>query len=27
MIIRALYVVKGDAVIIFGFIGTHSQLY
>jgi len=25
--IRALYTVKGDIVIIFGFIGTHSQLY
>lgn len=25
--IRALYTVKGDVVIIFGFIGTHSQLY
>lgn len=25
--IRALYTVKGDTVIIFGFIGTHSQLY
>jgi len=25
--VRALYTVKGDRVIIFGFIGTHSQLY
>jgi len=25
--VRALYTVKGDIVIIFGFIGTHSQLY
>ena len=25
--LRALYTVKGDTVIIFGFIGTHSQLY
>lgn len=25
--VRALYTVKGNAVIIFGFIGTHSQLY
>lgn len=25
--IRALYTVKGDAIIIFGFIGSHSQLY
>ncbi len=25
--LRALYVVKGDIIIIFGFIGTHSQLY
>ena len=25
--IRALYTVKGNIVIIFGFIGTHSQLY
>lgn len=25
--VRALYTVRGDAVIIFGFIGTHSQLY
>ncbi len=25
--VRALYVVKGDVIIIFGFIGTHSQLY
>ena len=25
--IRALYTIKGDTVIIFGFIGTHSQLY
>lgn len=24
--VRALYSVKGDTVIIFGFIGTHSQL-
>ncbi len=25
--VRALYTVRGDTVIIFGFIGTHSQLY
>ena len=25
--VRVLYTVKGDIVIIFGFIGTHSQLY
>ena len=25
--VRALYTVKGNTVIIFGFIGTHSQLY
>lgn len=25
--VRALYTVHGDTVIIFGFIGTHSQLY
>jgi addiction module RelE/StbE family toxin len=25
--IRALYTVQGDTIIIFGFIGTHSQLY
>lgn len=25
--IRALYSIQGDTVIIFGFIGTHSQLY
>lgn len=25
--LRALYTVKNDAVIIFAFIGTHSQLY
>lgn len=25
--VRALYTVKGDTVVIFGFIGTHSQLY
>jgi addiction module RelE/StbE family toxin len=25
--VRALYTVKGDTIIIFGFIGTHSQLY
>ena len=25
--IRALYTIKGDTVIIFGFIGSHSQLY
>lgn len=25
--IRALYTVKGNIVIIFSFIGTHSQLY
>lgn len=25
--IRALYTTRGDTIIIFGFIGTHSQLY
>lgn len=25
--VRALYTVKGDIIIVFGFIGTHSQLY
>lgn len=25
--IRALYTAKGNTIIIFGFIGTHSQLY
>lgn len=25
--VRALYTVKGNTVIIFGFIGSHSQLY
>lgn len=25
--VRALYTVKGGVVIIFGFIGSHSQLY
>ena len=25
--VRALYTTRGDTVIIFGFIGTHSQLY
>lgn len=25
--VRALYTVKGNIIIIFGFIGTHSQLY
>ena len=25
--VRALYTVKGDLVIVFGFIGSHSQLY
>ena len=25
--LRALYTVKGDVVIIFAFIGSHSQLY
>jgi len=25
--IRALYIIQGDTAIIFGFIGTHSQLY
>ena len=25
--IRALYTIKGDTVTIFGFIGSHSQLY
>jgi addiction module RelE/StbE family toxin len=25
--IRALYTVKDNTIIIFGFIGTHSQLY
>ena len=24
---RVLYTVKGNVVIVFGFIGTHSQLY
>jgi addiction module RelE/StbE family toxin len=25
--LRALYYVKGDTLVIFGFIGTHCQLY
>jgi addiction module RelE/StbE family toxin len=25
--VRVLYTVKGNTVVIFGFIGTHSQLY
>jgi addiction module RelE/StbE family toxin len=25
--VRALYTAQGDTIIIFGFIGTHSQLY
>lgn len=25
--VRALYTVKGNTIIIFGFVGTHSQLY
>lgn len=25
--VRALYTTQGDTVILFGFIGTHSQLY
>lgn len=25
--VRALYTVKGNIIIIFGFIGTHGQLY
>ena len=25
--LRALYYVKGDVIVIFGFIGTHCQLY
>jgi addiction module RelE/StbE family toxin len=25
--IRALYTVKGNIIVIFGFIGTHSKLY
>lgn len=25
--VRALYTVKGNTIIIFAFIGTHSQLY
>lgn len=25
--LRALYTIKGDKIVIFGFIGTHSQLY
>lgn len=25
--LRALYTVKHDKIVIFGFIGTHSQLY
>lgn len=25
--VRALYMIRGDQVIILGFIGTHSQLY
>lgn len=25
--VRALYKVRGNTLIVFGFIGTHSQLY
>lgn len=25
--VRALYIIQGDTIIIFGFIGTHSRLY
>lgn len=25
--VRALYLVDGDSIVIFGLIGTHSQLY
>lgn len=25
--VRALYIIEGDSIIIFGLIGTHSQLY
>ena len=25
--VRALYIVDGDSIVIFGLIGTHSQLY
>lgn len=25
--LRALYTIKGNKIVIFGFIGTHSQLY
>lgn len=25
--IRALYIMDGDSIVIFGLIGTHSQLY
>jgi addiction module RelE/StbE family toxin len=25
--VRALYTTQGDTIIIFGFVGTHSQLY
>ncbi len=25
--VRALYTTQGDIIILFGFIGTHSQLY
>lgn len=25
--VRTLYTTRGDTIIIFGFIGTHSQLY
>ncbi len=25
--VRALYITRGDTIIIFAFIGTHSQLY
>ena len=25
--VRAIYTTKGNTIIIFGFIGTHSQLY
>jgi len=25
--VRALYIIDGDSIVIFGLIGTHSQLY
>ena len=25
--VRALYTTQGDTIILFGFVGTHSQLY